>query len=186
MGKTLESKKIVGDEKFIKIYNTVIKKLYNKNCDEMKLDDSNSVLHYLDSSCTAHLTASECLLELKPVKNVIVIGITGEKAATGWGHLGKLGRAFVAPSTNVRLISIPQLDLAGCKGSYGGVMLVYNSEGKLILRGVRDHTGLYGVRLPKISHVNVSEHKGKFIRCKRRIHEGDKSENRQERLGRSL
>ncbi len=157
-GKVIKNEKMIGDEKHVIIYNTMVKKLYNKTYEEMKLDDSNSVLHYLDSACTAHLTSSECLLDIKSVKNVMVVGITGEQAATGWGHLGILGRAFVAPSTNVRLISIPQLDLAGCTGSYGkGIMYVYDCNKKMILKGIRDHTGLYGVRLPKMSKVKQSE-----------------------------
>jgi len=54
------------------------------------------------------------------------------------------------------LISIPQLDLAGCKGTYGeGVMKVFDIEGKLILKGIMDDSGLYAVRIPKISHIKA-------------------------------
>jgi hypothetical protein len=96
------NKRIKGDEKFIKVYNTVIKKLYRKNYGELDLNDTNSIVHYLDSACTAHLTDSACVININKVSNVMIIGVTsGKEPAVGWGHLGELGRAFIAPGANV-------------------------------------------------------------------------------------
>jgi len=56
-GKIVENRRVKVDEEYVKIYKTIIKKLYNKKYEDLKLDDTNSVLHYLDSACTAHLTS---------------------------------------------------------------------------------------------------------------------------------
>jgi hypothetical protein len=142
-----------GDERFVNVYRTVINELYKDMKTGARLDDTNSVLHYLDTACTAHLTDKRCVLKVNPVKNIMITGVTkGKEPATGWGHLGDLGRSFIAPSLNVRLISIPQLDIAGCKGIiYNKKMLIYNNKNELILRGVLDKSGMYAVRIPIIA-----------------------------------
>jgi len=51
------------------------------------------------------------------------------------GAFRRIRRTFIAPGANVRLISIQQLDLAGCTGDVGnGIMNIYNKDGQLILK----------------------------------------------------